>query len=772
MSLRRLRMTDGPPRLIPTVTPPPIGSVHRASRRPPSISYASSPAMLLVGVCSTRGSAGRQVVETPSEQERGRVDRWHEHAAVLRPPEPRRPAWPALIVLACSAVLGSAALGLLDLIAQRSHDPHVLSGGVAVLVLGGIGLGVVLLSPLPISPNLRRARSKRHPDPLATHPLMAPGLVVIAFVAPAVFLAVAQIASGGGATGGPPPPKPLGPMQNVVSVALDPPTTLAVTRDGRLWTWGDSMLDVPDTVTPYAVPGQSGWVAVTTASASYLLLKRDGTLYGWTIANSAPELGLGSEAPHVPARIGDARWAMVAGGDHFTVAIQKSGTLWTCGDNDSGQLGLGDSVQRDRLTQVGSSFDWTTVACGNDFVVALQKDGTLWAWGDGESGELGLGDSRSRNVPTQVGSAHDWAAVSCGDAVAMAIKRDGSLWAWGDGESGELGLGDARSRSAPTRVGSGHDWETVACGAGYAVATKKDGTLWAWGAGLANNPDVSRPSQVGSANDWQRVFGQEDADDAAALKKDGTLWTWGFDTDGDLGLGAWRIPENDPHEVDLYPAFDPEQSRNWAGYETDDATASGVRASWSVPRLTSPLRADTAVSFWVGLYDPLDHQLVQVGVVALVRDRPPAIYRGWYEIYSQGSPRGSIHVMTAHPGDLITASVASIGHNRFRLRLADDTTGRHFAITKSDPLVHYPDAVVIAELPKRSRAEPHVSKPFALAAFGPFTFTGCRVDGTPLGRFSLLPIEMIGGGSGVAGMAPSHLDGNSTSFTVSEPQLR
>ena len=313
----------------------------------------------------------------------------------------------------------------------------------------------------------------------------------------------------------------------------------------------------------------------------------------------------------------------------------------------------------------------------------------------------------------------------------------------------------------------------MVCGSDYCLTLKKDGTLWAWGEGLANNPNESVPTQVGSANDWEAVFGQEDTTDAAALKKNGTLWTWGDDDGGDLGLGTWRIPEDNPCEVDPYPAFDPEQSRNWAGYETDDVSASGVRASWSVPRLTAPLQADSAVAFWVGLYDPGNGQLVQTGVVALVRDRPPAVYDGWYEIYPKDSPRGSVHIMTVHPGDLITAAVTSLGHGRFRLSLVDHTTRHHFAITKTDPLVRYPDAVVIAELPKRSRPEPHVSRPFALATFGSVTFSGCRVDGKPLADFSLMPIKLLGSrSSGDMGMAPSHLKGNPMSFTVSEPQSR
>jgi len=271
--------------------------------------------------------------------------------------------WPALIVLAGSIALGAAALGVLDLIARRSHDHHVLSAGVAVLVLGGIGLGIVLLSPLPISAQLRGARSRRHPDPLVTVPLATPGLVAIAFAVPALVFMVAQIASGGGADGWR-QAKPLGPMENVVSVALGDRATLAATADGRLWTWGEAVPAMlgASTSTPCAVPGPSDWVAVAAGDRFYLALEKNGALWGWG-DNQSGALGLGvSDGSGGPTRIGDARWATVACGDDFTVAIQKNGTLWACGAKGDSQFGSGGVSYGDILRQIGTSHDWAAVA--------------------------------------------------------------------------------------------------------------------------------------------------------------------------------------------------------------------------------------------------------------------------------------------------------------------------------------------------------------------------------------------------------------------------
>ena len=47
---------------------------------------------------------------------------------------------------------------------------------------------------------------------------------------------------------------------------------------------------------------------------------------------------------------------------------------------------------------------WAAVACGYDYSVAVKKDDTLWAWGVNYVGQLGLGDTKERHTPTEVGS--------------------------------------------------------------------------------------------------------------------------------------------------------------------------------------------------------------------------------------------------------------------------------------------------------------------------------------------------------------------------------
>jgi alpha-tubulin suppressor-like RCC1 family protein len=94
------------------------------------------------------------------------------------------------------------------------------------------------------------------------------------------------------------------------------------------------------------------------------------------------------------------------------------------------------------------------VAGGHGHTLAVKSDGSLWAWGRNGSGQLGLGDHVNRSTPVRVGAAHGWVAV-VGGHDSLALKKDGSLWAWGWNKYGQLGLGDHTQRDVPTLVTGG-----------------------------------------------------------------------------------------------------------------------------------------------------------------------------------------------------------------------------------------------------------------------------------------------------------------------------
>ncbi len=298
---------------------------------------------------------------------------------------------------------------------------------------------------------------------------------------------------------------------------------------------------------------------VSHENASHMRIRKDGTtnavlhtetkeqwLWLWASLYSYTENTMTRASS--PVLIGsDYKWTGQTGGSDIGGAcmggVQSDGTMWTTGNNSSGQLGLGDTVGRSILTQVGSDIVWKQLAMGNEYSMAVRTDGTIWSWGDNAYGQLGLGDEDPRSSPVQIGSDTNWDQVSAGGIYSASVKTDGTLWTWGLNNAGQLGLIDRLYRSSPTQVGSLTDWKQVdvsQSGAMFAVRT--NGTLWSWGRDSVGNlgqgdegVDRSSPTQIGSLTTWDYV--NAGYQEAYAIKTDGTLWGWGQGSYGELGQG-------------------------------------------------------------------------------------------------------------------------------------------------------------------------------------------------------------------------------------------
>jgi alpha-tubulin suppressor-like RCC1 family protein len=250
-----------------------------------------------------------------------------------------------------------------------------------------------------------------------------------------------------------------------------------------------------------------------------------------------------------PTQIGtDDNWSNASIGQVFAAAVKNNGTLWTWGNNENGQLGLGDKTNTQSPTQVGTSTNWSSVDVSltngaTAFTAAVKTDGTLWLWGRNEYGKLGTTYGH-KSSPTQVGALTTWSSVAIGRQHTAAISTNGTLWLWGRNSYGQTGFNtNSGEVASPTQLGTGTDWSKVSHSGDHALATKTNGTLWAWGqntlgGNLGINDIIARssPVQVGTGTNWSLISAGRIM--SVATKTDGTLWTWGRNSVGQLGLNT------------------------------------------------------------------------------------------------------------------------------------------------------------------------------------------------------------------------------------------
>ncbi|NXK37864.1 HERC5 ligase, partial [Piprites chloris] len=147
-----------------------------------------------------------------------------------------------------------------------------------------------------------------------------------------------------------------------------------------------------------------------------------GELFTWG-QNTHGQLGLGSQTTFIPQaqlvkKLKGVPLAQIAVGGAHSTTVSLSGAVYSWGKNDFGQLGLGDTEDRDCPSYVGALEHWKTVfiSCGADHTAVLSKEGLVCTFGAGGAGQLGHNSTRNELMPRVV--AELWGArvsrVACG----------------------------------------------------------------------------------------------------------------------------------------------------------------------------------------------------------------------------------------------------------------------------------------------------------------------------------------------------------------------
>ena len=224
--------------------------------------------------------------------------------------------------------------------------------------------------------------------------------------------------------------------------------------------------------------------------------------------------------------------------------------VFACGNNNKGQLGLGDATSRNTFTAVPGLPDNTVVkevVSSNNHTMILAEDGTMFACGGNAFGQLGLGDTTSRNTFTAVPELPDGKVakqVVVGDNYTMVLAEDGTVFACGWNYRGLLGLGDTTDRSIFTAVPELPDGKVakyVIAGYLHTMILAEDGTVFACGWNCEGQLGLG---DFEGRHIFTAVPGLKIAKQVVVgichtmiLAEDGTLFACGLNCEGQIGLG-------------------------------------------------------------------------------------------------------------------------------------------------------------------------------------------------------------------------------------------
>ncbi len=331
----------------------------------------------------------------------------------------------------------------------------------------------------------------------------------------------------------------------------------------------------------------------------------DGSVKCWGV-NWYGGLGYGTSSPSRGAQahqmgadlpvidLGTGRTASsVASGALSACAVLDDGTVKCWGNNNNGQLGLGDNVGRgsgpsdmgDDLpaVELGAGRTATAVTGPVAHTCALLDNGTVKCWGGNGSGQLGLGNTTGHGQhPGEMGDALPAAnlgtgrtatAVATGVGHTCALLDNATVKCWGGNASGQLGLGDIASRGdepgemgdalPPVNLGTGRTATAIAAGGDHTCALLDNATVKCWGENddgqlgqgdtfdRGNEPremgDTLHPVNLGTGRTATAIT--TGWHHTCALLDNATVKCWGDNVVGQLGQGDTFDRGNEPGEM-------------------------------------------------------------------------------------------------------------------------------------------------------------------------------------------------------------------------------
>lgn len=421
-------------------------------------------------------------------------------------------------------------------------------------------------------------------------------------------------------------------LSGVTTLAAGRVNGLVILTDGTVRSWGGANEkgqvgngSTSNQLTPVTVTGLSGIVQLAGGNDTHSALRNDGTVWAWG-ANDQGQVGDGTNITQLtPVRVAPlnpVRYSAIArGGDtgYAILADTKQVVAW--GRNNEGQVGSGPAGAPTELLprEVDGMANTVLLAAGVSSVYAKKADSTVFAWGLNTNGELGTGDTTNRNTPTPVAglSGRFISAISSGarmtaayfvaESTSVTVDVDAQVTAGAAGAvtasvvaASSAVMNTALTLSATgntvlgatsgTTDGAGHFsttvtpnvwtrpgsilWVTASCNAGTAsdtsivlganllrvgqggarasapspiqddcvfpypitavsasgngaLALLTDGSVWQTNGGSwAPVPALSNVVGIGMSLNHM-----------AAVTSDGSLWTWGANGYGQLGLG-------------------------------------------------------------------------------------------------------------------------------------------------------------------------------------------------------------------------------------------
>lgn len=244
----------------------------------------------------------------------------------------------------------------------------------------------------------------------------------------------------------------------------------------------------------------------------------------------------------------------IAAGEFHALYLTKQGNLYSCGNNEVGQLGrIDDRSKSNYPVAAVETFKGcviSAIACGVQHSMALDEWGQPFSWGSDDMGQLGsmLGQSfQSKPKIIKCLATKNVIQIACGEYHSLALTNNGEMYTWGANSFGQCGLGyTTKKESTPKLISTmiGVPIAKIACGGNHSFALSKSGAVYGWGKnshgqlGLQDKEHKSYPKHLKTLRNVKVCHIDCGEDFTVFLTLDGGVFTCGAGEYGQTGHGT------------------------------------------------------------------------------------------------------------------------------------------------------------------------------------------------------------------------------------------
>ena len=245
----------------------------------------------------------------------------------------------------------------------------------------------------------------------------------------------------------------------------------------------------------------------------------------------------------------------VSCGAYHTVFITSDLNLWSCGNNNFGQLCLEHTINQSPPQQTSFS-NIAKIASGFSFTLFQNNKGEIFGCGQNNHGEIGLGHfndpqiivSSIPNLPPNI------VQFACGFYFSLFLDEEGRVFSVGCNNNGSLGVGNVVDQNILLQILNIPPIKTISCAGDSSYLLDCDGNVWTFGCNRKGGPNISPkvgvPAKIAALKGIQQISCGTCSFHFLAKDSRGKLFALGANGSGQLGIGTTFSPSSAPQELD------------------------------------------------------------------------------------------------------------------------------------------------------------------------------------------------------------------------------